>query len=26
VVLVTHDRQLAAGADRCVTLREGTLR
>ena len=26
VVLVTHDRQLAAGADRCLTLREGTLR
>ena len=25
VVLVTHDRQLAAGADRCLTLREGTL-
>ena len=26
VVLVTHDQQLAAGADRCVTLREGQLR
>ncbi len=26
VVIVTHDRQLAAGADRCVTLREGALR
>ena len=26
VVLVTHDRQLAAGADRCLSLREGTLR
>jgi putative ABC transport system ATP-binding protein len=26
VVLVTHDRQLAAGADRCLTLREGALR
>ncbi len=26
VILVTHDRQLAAGADRCVTLREGQLR
>jgi putative ABC transport system ATP-binding protein len=26
VVLVTHDRQLAAGADRCLTLREGQLR
>jgi putative ABC transport system ATP-binding protein len=26
VVLVTHDRALAAGADRCVTLREGTLK
>jgi putative ABC transport system ATP-binding protein len=25
VVLVTHDRQLAADADRCLTLREGTL-
>jgi putative ABC transport system ATP-binding protein len=25
VVLVTHDRQLAAGADRCVTLRAGQL-
>ena len=25
VVLVTHDRQLAAGADRCLTLREGAL-
>jgi putative ABC transport system ATP-binding protein len=25
VLLVTHDRQLAAGADRCLTLREGTL-
>jgi putative ABC transport system ATP-binding protein len=25
VVLVTHDRQLAANADRCLTLREGTL-
>lgn len=25
VILVTHDRQLAAGADRCVTLREGGL-
>jgi putative ABC transport system ATP-binding protein len=25
VVLVTHDRQLAAGADRCLTLREGQL-
>ena len=26
VVIVTHDRQLAAHADRCVTLREGALR
>ncbi|HEV2701356.1 MAG TPA: ABC transporter ATP-binding protein [Steroidobacteraceae bacterium] len=26
VILVTHDRQLAAGADRCLTLREGQLR
>lgn len=26
VVLVTHDRQLAAGADRCLTLRAGQLR
>ena len=25
VVLVTHDRALAAGADRCLMLREGTL-
>ena len=25
VVLATHDRQLAAGADRCLTLREGAL-
>ena len=25
VLLVTHDRQLAAGADRCLTLREGAL-
>ena len=25
VVLVTHDRQLAAGADRCLLLREGQL-
>jgi len=25
VVLVTHDRQLAAGADRCLTLRAGQL-
>jgi putative ABC transport system ATP-binding protein len=25
VVVATHDRQLAAGADRCLTLREGTL-
>jgi putative ABC transport system ATP-binding protein len=25
VLLATHDRQLAAGADRCLTLREGTL-
>jgi putative ABC transport system ATP-binding protein len=25
VVLVTHDRQLAAGADRCLSLREGQL-
>ena len=25
VVIVTHDRQLAADADRCVTLREGAL-
>jgi putative ABC transport system ATP-binding protein len=25
VMLVTHDRQLAAGADRCLTLRDGTL-
>jgi putative ABC transport system ATP-binding protein len=25
VVVVTHDRQLAADADRCLTLREGTL-
>jgi putative ABC transport system ATP-binding protein len=25
VVLATHDRQLAAGADRCLTLREGVL-
>jgi predicted ABC-type transport system involved in lysophospholipase L1 biosynthesis ATPase subunit len=26
VILVTHDRQLAAGADRCLTLRDGQLR
>ena len=26
VVLVTHDRQLAAGADRCLSLREGALK
>ena len=26
VVLATHDRQLAAGADRCLVLREGQLR
>jgi len=25
VLLVTHDRQLAAGADRCLTLRDGQL-
>jgi putative ABC transport system ATP-binding protein len=25
VLLATHDRQLAAGADRCLTLREGAL-
>jgi putative ABC transport system ATP-binding protein len=25
VVMATHDRQLAAGADRCLTLREGAL-
>jgi putative ABC transport system ATP-binding protein len=25
VVMATHDRQLAAGADRCLTLRAGTL-
>ncbi len=25
VLMATHDRQLAAGADRCLTLRAGTL-